>query len=70
MKVLVVAGDERPLLLVLLHTLARISEILKLRWEDVNFNKSTIRLWTRKRSDGNMEYDDLSKKLKGLRNKP
>jgi len=59
LKVLVAAGDERPLLLVLLHTLARISEILKLRWEDVNFNKSTIRLWTRKRNDGNMEYDDL-----------
>ena len=59
LKVLVAAGDERPLLLVLLHTLARISEILKLRWEDVNSNKSTIRLWTRKRSDGNMEYDNL-----------
>ncbi len=50
---------ERPLILVLIHTLARINEILGLRWEDVNFTQNTIRLWTRKRRDGSMEYDIL-----------
>ncbi len=58
-KVLLAAGDDRPLLLVLLHTLARISEILGLRWHDVNFSQSSIRLWTRKRKGGGLEYDDL-----------
>lgn len=59
LKVFMVAGEDRPLLLVLFHTLARIAEILKLKWSDVNFSKKTIRLWTRKRKGGNLEYNDL-----------
>lgn len=47
--------DERPLLIILAHTLARIDEILRMRWEDVNFERRTVTLWTRKRKDGNWE---------------
>lgn len=51
--------EERALLLVIFHTLARIDEILRLTWQDVNFEHNTIRLWTRKRSDGSLDYDEL-----------
>jgi len=51
--------DERDLLTVLLLTLARIDEILRLTWADVNFDQSVVSLWTRKRKDGNLEADLL-----------
>jgi len=44
--------DEKDLLIVLLHTLARIDEILRLKWEDVNFEKMILTKWTRKTKDG------------------
>jgi len=44
--------DEKDLLIVLLHTLARIDEILRLTWQDVNFEKKTLTKWTRKTKDG------------------
>ena len=44
--------DERDLLLTVLHTLARIDEILKLTWNDVNFKKRRLSKWTRKSGDG------------------
>lgn len=47
--------DERPLLVVLAHTLGRIDEVLGMTWEDVNFEKRTVTLWTRKRKGGNRE---------------
>jgi len=50
-------GDEKPLLLVLIHTLARIDEVLRLRWDDIDFQKKTVRLWTRKLLDGSWVYD-------------
>lgn len=50
---------ERPLLMVLILTLARIDEILRLTWQDVNFDQKTITLWTRKRKDGAYEADCL-----------
>lgn len=53
--VLAANATERPLLLVLLHTLARIDEILRLRWQDVSFEQRTLNLWTRKRKGGNLE---------------
>lgn len=59
---LLMASDpttERPLLLVLTLTLARIDEILRLTWEDVNFEQKTVTLWTRKRKDGAYESDCL-----------
>jgi integrase len=58
-KILVAAGPDRPLLLVLFHTMARIDEILRLKWEDVNFQEKAVRLWTRKRRGGNWEFDWL-----------
>ena len=58
-KMLLAAGPDRPLLLVLFHTMARIDEILRLKWEDVSFQEKAIRLWTRKRRGGNWESDTL-----------
>jgi len=52
-------GDEKDLVMVLLYTLARIDEILRLRWEDVNFDQRVVTLWTRKRKDGNLEPDAM-----------
>jgi len=71
-KMLMAAGPDRPLLLVLFHTMARIDEILRLKWEDVNFQEKAVRLWTRKRRGGNWEFDwlamndDLEQVLWGL----
>lgn len=55
MRILAAAGpDERPLLIILAHTLARVDEILRLTWADVNFERQTVTLWTRKKKDGMM----------------
>jgi len=52
-------GDERDILLTCLHTLGRIDEVLRLRWEDVNLDQKTVTLWTRKRRGGAYEPDAL-----------
>jgi len=55
-KVFAVAeGQERDFLLLLYFTGARLSEVCNLRWEDVNFQDKTLRLWTRKRQGGGHE---------------
>jgi integrase len=58
-KIMLAAGPERPLLLSIYHTMARVDEILRLRWEDVNFQEHTVRLWTRKRRDGSWAWDKV-----------
>jgi integrase len=56
-RILLAAGQDRPFLLVLYHTLGRLDEVLRLKWEDINFTERTVRLWTRKRRGGAWEYD-------------
>ena len=51
--------DERDFLLAILHTLARVEEILRLTWQDVNFEQQTVTLWTRKRRGGSYEPNTL-----------
>ncbi len=46
---------ERNLLQVFIYTGARLSEILNLRWADVNLEEKTIQLWTRKRKGGSKQ---------------
>lgn len=58
-KILLAAGKDRPFLLVLFHTMARVDEIQRLKWEDVNFTEKMVRLWTRKRRGGMWEFDWL-----------
>jgi integrase len=50
---------ERPIILIILHTAARIDEVLRLKWQDINFEKREITLWTRKRRSGAYEADKL-----------
>jgi len=47
------------MLLAYLHLAARRSEIFKLKWEDVDFADSRVRLYTRKRMGGSLEHDWL-----------
>ncbi len=71
-KILLAAGEHRSLLLVLFFTMARVGEILRLRWRDINFAQGKITLWTKKRRSGELEPDtlpmhqDLHQLLKGL----
>ena len=50
-------GQDKTLLLTYLHTAARRSEIFRLRLEDIDFGEEQVRLWTRKREGGTMEFD-------------
>ena len=40
--------QEEAILITYLHTAARLSEVLNLVWDDINFDLNSIRLWTRK----------------------
>lgn len=59
--VLLAAGqEEMDMILTIYSTGARISEILRLTWEDVNIEQNSITLWTRKRKGGGMQSDTLA----------
>lgn len=47
-RILMAAGEFRPFLLTLFSLAGRLNEINRLRWEDVNFEKRQVTLWTRK----------------------
>jgi len=64
-----VANEEHKLLLLIfLHTAARRGEIHRLKWDDVDLTRNKIRLGTRKRMGGAMEYDliPMTERLKKL----
>ena len=51
--------DDMDLIQTLYYTAGRISEILNLKWEDINFEHNWIQLWTRKRRGGELQKDKL-----------
>lgn len=53
----VAEGQDRVMLLTFLHTAGRRGEIYRLKWEDVDFIRRRIRLYTRKRMGGSLESD-------------
>jgi integrase len=64
-KMITQAGEEeRPLLVVLAYTAARIDEALRLQWTDVNFERGFMKLWTRKTKDG--AYRDREIPMRGF----
>lgn len=52
-------GQDRILLLTFLHTAGRRGEIFRLTVSDIDFDNGRIRLSTKKRTGGNLEYDWL-----------
>ena len=51
------SGRDALLLLTALHTAARRNELFRLTWQDVDLARKIIRLGTRKRRGGGMQYD-------------
>lgn len=52
-------GQDRVMLLTLLYTAARKGEMFRMVWQDVDFAGKRLRLGTRKRADGSLEYEWL-----------
>jgi integrase len=52
-------GQDHVMLLAYLHLAARRSEVFRMVWDDVDFENARVRLYTRKRRDGSLEYDWL-----------
>ncbi len=57
---LAASQEEMDLILILFGTGGRISEICRLTWEDVNFQKDAVTLWTRKRKGGGIQPDSMN----------
>ncbi len=68
----VAEGQDRIILLGLMHLGARKSEIFRLKWDDLDFENGYVRLATSKRMNGNLEYDwipmtdELNQELQAL----
>jgi len=57
-RVILVATDfELDFIQTVYHTLGRLSEVLPLGWKDINFEKRTAKLRTRKRKGGQIQSD-------------
>jgi integrase len=52
-------SQDKVMLFSFLHLAARRNEIFGLKWDDVDFENTQIRLWTRKRKGGDKECDWL-----------
>ncbi len=52
-------GQDKVMLLAFLHLAARRGEIFRLKWNDVDVDADKVRLWTRKRHGGGLEFDWL-----------
>jgi integrase len=50
-------GQDKVMLLALLHLAARKGELFRLTWSDVDFGNNSVRLTTRKRKDGSLEHN-------------
>ena len=50
---------ERPFLLTLTYTMARVDEVLRLKIQDINFEKQYLTLYTRKTADGSYRGRDI-----------
>ncbi len=55
----VAVGQDKVMLTVALYLAARRGEIFRLTWADVDFGQQRVRLSTRKREGGSLEYDWL-----------
>ncbi|MCF8024692.1 MAG: site-specific integrase, partial [Desulfobacteraceae bacterium] len=61
---LAASQEEMDIILAVYATGARISEIRRLTWDDVNLENNSITLWTRKRKGGGLEADTVNMTLK------
>jgi len=52
-------GQDRVMLLTFLHLALRRNEAFSLQWSDIDFANGTVKIGTRKRRGGHMEYDYL-----------
>lgn len=52
--------QDRVMLLAFYHTAARRGELFRLKWQDIDFDLNKLRLGTRKRKSGKLEYDWIS----------
>jgi len=64
----VAQGQDKVMLFAYLHLAARRSELFRLTWQDVDFALGRVRLSTRKRRDGSLEYDwiPMTSELKAM----